>query len=108
MTESYSWDQVPEEELTPLIKRQVIHTAGMTLLRVQFKRGAFVSAHAHVHQQISMVMSGRLRIEVDGVETILSPGSLLTIPSNANHLAEALEDTIDIDIFSPARTDWLK
>jgi quercetin dioxygenase-like cupin family protein len=108
MIERYTWDQVPEEELTPLIKRQVIHTPSMTLLRVQFKRGAFVPAHAHVHQQISMVMSGRLRIEVEGVETVLTPGSVLVIPSNANHLAEALEDTVDIDIFSPARTDWLQ
>jgi quercetin dioxygenase-like cupin family protein len=108
MIERHDWDQVPEEELSPLIKRQVIHTPDMTLLRVQFKRGAFVPAHAHVHQQISMVMSGRLRIEVEGVETVLTPGSVLVIPSNANHLAEALEDTVDIDIFSPARTDWLK
>jgi len=108
MIERYNWDQVPEEELTPLIKRQAIHTPGMTLLRVQFKRGAFLPTHAHIHQQISMVMSGRLRIEVEGVETVLTPGSVLNIPSNANHLAEALEDTVDIDIFSPARTDWIK
>lgn len=104
----YNWNDVPKEEMTPSITRQVIHTPQITILRVKFKKGAFVPLHDHVHEQITTIVSGALRLATDSEEVVLGPGGILRIPSNVPHLAEALEDTVGIDIFSPARTDWQK
>jgi quercetin dioxygenase-like cupin family protein len=104
----YNWNQVPEEEVTPFIMRQVIHTPHLTILRVQFKKGAFVPLHDHVHEQITTIVSGSLRLATEHEEILLGPGGISRIPSGIPHFAEALEDTVGIDIFSPARSDWQK
>jgi quercetin dioxygenase-like cupin family protein len=101
----YNWDQVPREELSPLITRQVIHTSYMTVMRITFKRGAVVSLHEHFHEQVTMLCSGRLHFDLDGEEIVLEAGEILRIPPNAPHRAEALEDSLGIDVFSPARED---
>lgn len=104
--ESYNWDQVAKEQLTPDIARQVIHTPSMTLLRINFKGGAITEPHSHVHEQVSMLMSGKVRFELDGKAIELQAGDVLRIPSNALHSATALEDATLLDVFTPARTDW--
>lgn len=104
--EQYNWEQVPREELGPLLTRQVVHTPSMTVLRVTFKQGAVVPLHQHVHEQVTMLLSGRLRVELNGEESVLLAGELARVPSNLPHLVEALEDSVGIDIFTPARTDW--
>lgn len=104
--ERYNWDEVQREELSPLITRQVIHTAFTTIVRVTFKCGAVVALHDHFHEQVTMLMSGRLRFDLDGEELVLEAGEVLRIAPNAPHRAEALEDSLGIDVFSPAREDW--
>jgi quercetin dioxygenase-like cupin family protein len=104
--ERYSWDEVPREELNSLMARQVVHTPSMTILRATFRRGAISPVHQHVHEQVTMLLSGRVRVEVGGDETVLGPGELIRLPSNIPHLVEALEDSVGIDVFTPARTDW--
>lgn len=104
--EHYNWDQVPQEEVSPLLSRQVVHTPSMTFLRATFRRGAVLPLHQHVHEQVTMLVSGRLRVEVAGDETVLGPGDIIRLPSNVPHLVEALEDSIGLDVFTPARTDW--
>jgi quercetin dioxygenase-like cupin family protein len=106
--ELYSWDQVPKEDVSPLVSRQMIHTPDMTILRVTLKQGAVVPLHQHVHEQITMPAQGVLRIELEGKEIILRAGDVLRIPSNAPHLVEALEDSVGIELFTPAREDWKK
>jgi quercetin dioxygenase-like cupin family protein len=80
----------------------------MTILRVMLKQGAIVPMHQHVHEQVTMPMQGTLRIELEGEEFTLRAGDLLRIPSNAPHLVEALEDSVGIELFTPAREDWKK
>lgn len=104
--ERYNWEAVPKQQMGPLITRQVIHTPALTLVRGTFTRDAVVALHQHVHEQVTSVLSGRLRLEIDGHATVLTAGELARIPSNLPHLAEALEDTIVLDVFTPARTDW--
>jgi quercetin dioxygenase-like cupin family protein len=104
--ERYDWEAVPKEAMGPLIVRQIIHTPDLTLVRGTFKRGAVVALHQHVHEQVTTVLSGRLRLEIDGEATVLTPGELARIPSNLPHVAEALDDTVVLDVFTPARTDW--
>lgn len=102
----YHWETVPKESLDPWTTRQVIHTPYMTVARVTFQKGASSLLHDHVHEQMTIVDSGKVRFHVDGEDLVLEQGEMLRIPSRATHMAEALEDTVLIDIFSPARTDW--
>ena len=77
------------------------------LSELVLKKGCVVPAHHHENEQVSYVIRGRLKFEVNGKEIVLSAGDVLHIPSNVVHSATALEDTLDLDIFSPPRQDWL-
>src|SRR5438445_13860968 len=75
------------------------------------KKGATVPRHVHVAEQITFIIDGALRLVLgaDGDEIHeVRAGEVLIIPSNEPHSATALEDTYDLDIFSPPREDWIK
>ena len=64
----------------------------------------------HHNEQLTYILEGALRFWIgdDGAEVIdVRAGEVLQIPSNVWHKAEALEDTLDVDIFNPPREDWL-
>ena len=103
----YNWDGIPEVELSPGLTRQMIHTPRMTILRVRFKKGVASPAHRHVHEQVIMLDSGAMRFDLAGEKIVLRPGDLLPIPSNLPHGAEALEDSVLIDVFTPPREDLM-
>jgi quercetin dioxygenase-like cupin family protein len=63
--------------------------------------------HSHVNEQITHIQTGALQFTIDGEEVTVRPGEFLCIPPNVPHSALALEDTVDIDIFTPPREDWL-
>jgi len=104
----YDWNHVPEEEMNPLLQRRVIHGQRLTLARVVLKKGCKVPLHSHENEQISSVFQGRLLFQIGGQETIVGAGELVHIPSGVQHLAEALEDCVCLDIFTPVREDWLR
>jgi len=104
----HNWSKVEEEQLNPSISRQVIHTESMTVARIRLRKGAVVPLHQHVNEQLSMIERGKLRFVVAGEERVLSAGEALTIPPNAPHLVEALEDSLATDLFSPPREDWIR
>ena len=89
------------------IRRRIFTGESVMLGRLFFPKGAVVPAHRHPNEQITHVLTGALRFVVDGEEVVVGAGQVLHIPSNVQHLAEALEDTDEIDAFSPIRTDWL-
>ena len=108
------WDDIPIEELTPLIGRRLITSDKMMLAHVYLKKGAIVPAHDHINEQFTYVLSGTLRFWIGehadapgDTYTDVGAGDVLVIPSNVRHRAEALEDTLDVDIFNPPRQDWL-
>jgi quercetin dioxygenase-like cupin family protein len=105
--EPYNWDKVPEVELSPGLIRQMIHTSRMTILRVQFKKGVAAPVHHHVHEQVTTLASGAMRFNVAGETVLLHPGEMLHLPSGVPHGAEALEDSVLIDFFSPPREDLM-
>jgi quercetin dioxygenase-like cupin family protein len=80
----------------------------MTIARLQLRRGALVPEHSHVHEQVAMVERGALKFSIGGREQIVRAGESLVIPPHARHGVEALEDTAVIDVFSPAREDWIR
>jgi quercetin dioxygenase-like cupin family protein len=104
----YRWDQIEREELSPGIGRQVIHTSGLTMARIYLKKGAIVPRHQHPNEQVSWVLEGLLRFEFDSGEEVVGVGGVMQIAENEAHLVEALEDSIALDVFRPARQDWLR
>lgn len=106
----YRWAEIPQEALNPLLARRVISGERVMLAHVYLERGAIVPKHAHENEQLTYLLEGSMRFWFgdDGAEVIdLSAGEVLHIPSNLAHRAEALEKSLDVDIFSPPREDWL-
>jgi len=103
----YRWADIPEESLNPLLSRKLITGDRVMLAHVMLKKGSIVPAHQHENEQVTYILSGALEFLVQGKEIVLREGDVLHIPSNVVHSAIALEDTLDLDIFSPPRQDWL-
>jgi quercetin dioxygenase-like cupin family protein len=106
----YSWSQIPLEELNPLLKRQFVSGEQGTISRIHLSKGCIVPTHSHPNEQFAAVITGSLRFTLDpdgaAEQVTLHPGDLLIIPGNLPHNAEALEDTLNLDVFAPVREDW--
>ena len=101
---------MPRERVSPTLERRLITGERMMLAHVYLAKGCVVPKHSHENEQITYILEGALRFWIgeDGAEEIVvSAGEVLHIPSNVPHRAEALSDTLDVDIFSPPRADWL-
>jgi quercetin dioxygenase-like cupin family protein len=106
----YRWSDIPREKVTDQLDRKLITGERMMLAQVFLKKGCIVPKHQHENEQLTYILEGALKFFLgeDGAETlIVSAGEVLHIPSMVWHRAEALEDTLDVDIFSPPRQDWL-
>jgi len=106
----HRWDDIPKETLSDVLDRKLITGDRIMLAHVYLKKGAIVPRHSHENEQITYILEGGLRFWIgpDESEVIdVRAGEVLHIPSNVPHKAEALEDTLDVDIFSPPRQDWL-
>jgi quercetin dioxygenase-like cupin family protein len=106
----YRWDELPQEELKPDLHRRLISAERMMLAHVYLDEGCIVPKHSHDNEQLTYILQGvlRFRLGEDGSEVVdVAAGEVLHIPSNVPHEAEALEDTLDVDIFCPPRQDWL-
>lgn len=100
----------PVEQLNPLISRSLITGERTMLAHVYLKKGAVVPMHSHDNEQITYVLEGALKFRIGngGPDAlVVRTGEVLHLPSNVPHEAEALEDTIDVDVFTPPRQDWL-
>jgi len=101
-------DHLPPEPLNPLIARQFVHGSQSMLARILLRKGALVPRHSHHNEQITYILSGALRFQFDdGREIVVRAGETLVIPPHMPHAAEAIEDTIDLDVFAPPREDWI-
>ncbi len=103
-----SWERIETEKLSATITRQMLNGQHTTVARIFLARGAVVPRHSHVSEQFSLILSGALRFIFDDREEVVRAGEMVFIPANAPHAAEALEDTVDLDIFSPRREDWIR
>jgi quercetin dioxygenase-like cupin family protein len=101
------WHSVPLEDLNPLLQRQFVVGQEIMLARVILKKGCIVPEHSHANEQLAYIIEGALKFVIDGKEIVVRAGEVLCIPSNMLHQAEALEDTIDLDVFTPPRADWI-
>jgi quercetin dioxygenase-like cupin family protein len=106
----YRWDEMPPEQLKGGLTRKLITGERMMIAHVYFKKGAEVPRHAHHNEQITYILSGALKFwfgEKGEAERIVRAGEVIVIPPHLPHQALALEDTLDVDVFSPPREDWL-
>src|SRR5205807_9403443 len=101
------WDAIPLDVMTDKISRKYVTGEKAMVAQIFLKKGAVVPLHHHESEQITYILEGALKFELEGKEVVVHKGEVLHIPSNVPHLAVALEDTLDLDIFSPIRTDWL-
>ena len=106
----YRWDSMKKERVSDMLERRLITGERMMLAHVYLKKGCIVPKHSHENEQLTYILEGALKFSIgeDGSEEItVSAGEVLLIPSNVPHRALALEDTLDVDVFSPPRQDWL-
>ena len=110
LTQFYRWEDMPRERVTDALERRLITADRMMLAHVYLEKGCVVPKHSHENEQLTYILDGALHFWIgeNGEEEItVRSGEVLVIPSNVPHKAEALEDTLDVDIFSPPRQDWL-
>jgi quercetin dioxygenase-like cupin family protein len=106
----YRWEDLPKEPLKEDLSRRLISTERMMLAQVFLEQGCIVPQHSHENEQLTYILEGKLRFWLgeDGSEVVdVGAGEVLHIPSWLPHKAEALETTLDVDVFSPPRQDWL-
>ena len=103
----HRWDEIALEKVTEVISRKIVTGEKEMLSQIYLKRGAVVPMHKHEAEQLTYVLQGSLRFLVGGEDVTVREGEVLLIPSWVDHQAEALDDTLTLDIFSPIRHDWL-
>jgi quercetin dioxygenase-like cupin family protein len=103
----HRWDEIALEKVTEMISRKIVSGEREMLAQIYLKRGALVPIHTHDSEQMTYILQGALRFLVDGEEIIVREGEVLHIPSRLPHQAEALEDTLELDVFSPVRAEWM-
>ena len=106
----FRWEDIPREELVNQIGRRIITGEQAMLAHVYLKEGSVVPMHEHPNEQITYIIEGSLRMQFsDGTpDVVVHAGEVLVIPAGVPHGAVALEDTFDLDVFSPPRQDWLE
>jgi len=98
-----------KERVTDVITRKVISGEKAMVAQIFLDKGALVPKHSHENEQFTYLLEGALKFWLgeDRHEVTVRAGEVLHIPSNVPHEALALEDCLDVDVFSPPRQDWL-
>ena len=103
----HRWTDIPGESITPFIARRYITGDRVTVAQFELKRGGVVPRHSHDQEQMTCVLSGRLKFVLNGHDVVVGPGEVVQIPGWVEHEVHVLEDTVVIDVFSPIRQDWI-
>ncbi len=106
----FRWPDRPLERLRDGITRRFITSASAMIGEVTLEKGAIVPPHAHDNEQFTHVVRGKLRVSLGEEEQqvfMVGPGEVILIPSGLLHAVEAVEDTLEYDVFTPPRQDWI-
>ena len=105
----FRWEEMEKETVTDQIRRRMVTGERVMLAHIYLDKGARVPMHSHENEQMTYLLAGSLKFWIgeEREELVLGAGEVLHIPSNVPHEAEALEDCLDVDVFSPPRQDWL-
>ena len=102
-----AWQSVKKEAMNDKLWRKVVSGEKAMVAQLGLSKDCVVPLHHHESEQISVVLQGAMKFELDGRELIVRGGEVLVIPSNLPHSALAIEDSTVIEVFSPIRHDWL-
>ena len=106
----YKWDEMPYEQLSERIRRRFVHGESIMLAQFQLDRGAIIPLHSHHNEQVSYILEGSLKFWIGsgkGEEIVVGAGEVIHLPAHLPHRAEAVEDCVVLDLFSPPREDWI-
>jgi len=103
----HRWDEIALEKVTEMISRKIVTGTREMMAQIYLKRGAVVPMHSHESEQMTYVLQGSIKFLIEGEETIVREGEVLHIPPGVAHQSEALDDTFELDVFSPIRPEWL-
>ncbi len=101
------WNDVPQEQVNEMLSRRVVSGEREMVAQITLKKGCIVPEHAHESEQITYVLRGALQFRIAGQEITVHADEILHIPSHTPHAAVAVEETFELDLFSPIRQDWL-
>ncbi|MBY0373174.1 MAG: cupin domain-containing protein [Bryobacteraceae bacterium] len=104
----HHWPAVAREQMNDQVVRQHIHATNMTVARLEIQQGAMVPEHHHINEQLSLVISGRMKFIFPDKTIEAGPGDMVEIPPNVPHRVEFLEDCVVYDLFAPVREDWIR
>lgn len=110
MIKKISWDEVPEEQVNPKMKRKLVYGEKVMIAKMKFKDGFLVPLHSHENEQITEVKSGIIRFWFgENKEEVIdiNPGETVVIPANFPHSALMIGDVEETDTWAPPRADWL-
>ncbi|MDO9136498.1 MAG: cupin domain-containing protein [Lutibacter sp.] len=97
---------IEQKEIIKGFNGRLFHTNSFTIAFWEIEEGAILPEHAHIHEQSTQVIEGKLELVIDGVSTVLVPGMIASIPSNVIHSGKALTNCKVTDVFSPTREDY--
>jgi quercetin dioxygenase-like cupin family protein len=103
----HRWDEIALEKITEMISQKIVAGEREMLAQIYLKRGTLVPMHAHESEQMTYILQGAMKFVVGGEEITVREGEVLHIPPWTPHQAEALDDTFELDVFSPVRPDWI-
>ncbi len=103
----HRWDEIALEKVTEMVSRKVVTGEREMIAQIYLKRGCLVPMHSHESEQMTYILQGALEFLIAGEKIIVREGEVLHIPAWVEHQAEALEDTFELDVFSPLRAEWL-
>lgn len=103
----YKFERSSVEKLTDKISRQYIYAGQSMLVKWIFKKGAVIPLHHHVNEQITWITKGKVIVHSQGKKFIVKAGEVIIFPPHVPHEFIVLQDTIDIDFFTPVREDWI-
>jgi quercetin dioxygenase-like cupin family protein len=107
MRNLFEWDKIEAKTVIPGFRAKFVHSANMTFALWDIDAGGILPEHSHPHEQVVHQLEGELEVTVDGVTTVLRPGSVAVIPSNAVHSGRALTACRAMDAFYPRREDYM-
>lgn len=102
------WSKVRSEQTAEGVRRQMIVGDRLMMCRFTFDPFVVTEEHTHPHEQMTLVIQGKVKFTIEGQVVIAAPGDVLHFPSNNRHGATMLdEEVVLIDMFSPIREDFL-
>jgi quercetin dioxygenase-like cupin family protein len=97
------------KEILKGIRIKILSFGQSTLMaEFQLEKDALLPEHAHPNEQTGYLVQGKIRLHINGVSCVLTPGDSWNVEKDVIHRAEILEDSVAIEVFSPVREDYLK